>query len=254
MNRLLFVFAAVFAAAPSLCETQPRIAIIIDDLGYELESSLRVISIAAPVSVAVLPHAPRARSLARAASRSGKDVLLHLPLQADSERQPVEPEHITVDMDRGQIAGILARALESVPEAIGVNNHQGSLATRYDEHMQWLMELIRERDALFFVDSYTTHQSVAFDVAMRSGVPTARRDVFLDSNRHPDEIRRQIERLKEKARIHGEAIAIGHPYPETIAALERAIPELEAEGFELVPISEVVRRDTSGYSTETQGQ
>lgn len=230
--------------APTLAAGQlPRIAIIIDDLGYQLDAGQRVIALPGPVACAILPGSPRARVLAHAANARGKEVLVHLPMQAVDHDGRVEATHMTLDMSRGRFSATFAEALAAVPYAVGVNNHRGSLLTRHPGHMQWLMEEITQRDGLFFIDSYTTHQSVALQVAGEFGVRATRRDVFLDSDPSTAALAREFERLKSLAKKRGSAIAIGHPYEATLAFLEQRVPLLEAEGYNLVPVSELVRKE-----------
>jgi len=112
--------------------------------------------------------------------------------------------------------------------------------TRHPGHMVWLMEEIREREDLFFIDSYTTHESVALQIAEETGVNATRRDVFLDHERSTETVLHELERLKDLARKRGRAVAIGHPFPETLEVLERELPKLGEEGFELVTISELM--------------
>ncbi|MEM1174864.1 MAG: divergent polysaccharide deacetylase family protein [Pseudomonadota bacterium] len=240
MIRLVPLLFAMCIAGPTLAETPPRIAIIIDDLGYNRELGLRAIALPAQLTVAILPDAPRARSMAEAASRSGKQVIVHLPLEAMNNKGPFEPGRVTLAMTETEVHDVFHRALASVPHAVGVNNHRGSRFTRQHSQMQWLMDLIHSTGQLFFVDSFTTHHSVAMEVAQQVGVPAVRRDIFLDHVRDPAHMRRQLERLKHRASVEGQAVAIGHPYPETMAMLEDALPELLAEGFELVHVSELV--------------
>jgi hypothetical protein len=64
--------------------------------------------------------------------------------------------------------------------------------------------------------------------------------VFLDPDRLPDTVEREFGRLKELAKNNGTAVGIGHPYPSTLAFLERELPRLADEGIELVSISELV--------------
>lgn len=220
----------------------PRIAIIIDDLGYQLEAGRRAVRLPGPVALAVLPHTPRGEELARAGHAAGKDVLLHLPLQPVDARAPAEPGDIRIDMSRGQVARSFAASIAAVPHAVGINTHRGSLVTRHPGHMNWLMEEIGSREALFFVDSYTTGDSVALRLARESGVPAVRRDVFLDPDREPLTVEREFARLKALARNRGMAVGIGHPYPATLELLERELPRLAEHGFELVSISEYVAR------------
>jgi polysaccharide deacetylase 2 family uncharacterized protein YibQ len=106
--------------------------------------------------------------------------------------------------------------------------------------MGWLMQEIRQRDELFFIDSYTTHESIALKMAAEAGVTATRRDVFLDNDRSTAAIAHEIERLKAKAQKQGHAVAIGHPFPETLEVLERVLPKLRAEGFELITIGELL--------------
>lgn len=241
MKQLLLFLAALLAAPAGMCGSAeaPRIAIIIDDLGYQLSAGRRAIALPGPVSFAILPHAPRAAMLARAANAAGKEVLVHLPMQAAADRSEEAPG-VTLDMSREQLRVTIDEAIAAVPFAIGFNNHRGSLITRHPGHMRWLMEELGLRERMFFVDSYTTHHSVALQVAAESGVRAIRRDVFLDADPRPATIRAQFERLKSLARASGAAVAIGHPYEATLAFLETELPKLAAEGYELVPISALV--------------
>ncbi len=237
------MFLAVFLmaqASPLAAGQIPRIAIIIDDLGYELIAGQRVIALPGPVACAILPGAPRARHLANAANERGKEVLLHLPMQATGHESRVEPTRMTLDMSRSKFAATFDAAFDSVPHVIGINNHRGSLLTRHPGHMRWLMEELLEREGLFFVDSFTTHESVALQIAAELGVHAKKRDVFLDPDSTTQTLQREYNRLKSVARKRGTAIAIGHPYEATLALLERELPLLAEQGFDLVPVSELV--------------
>ncbi len=227
-------------ASQSFAQSAPRIAIIIDDLGYQLAAGHRAVALPGPVVCAILPGTPRAAQLATAAWERGKEVLLHLPLQSVDHHDVAEPASITVDTTREAFADTFAAAMESVPFAVGVNSHRGSLLTRHPGHMSWLMEEILTAGGLYFVDSYTTHRSVALQIASERGVPAIKRDVFLDSDPAPESVAHEFERLKTLARERGLAVAIGHPYPDTLAFLERAIPGLVEEGIHLVPLRELI--------------
>jgi polysaccharide deacetylase 2 family uncharacterized protein YibQ len=237
--RLLLVLL-LLSAQPALAGTVPRIAIIIDDLGYQLQAGRRAIELPGPVAFAVLPGTPQGSRLARLANAQGKEVLLHLPLEAVGYQGPAEPGAIMLDMSHATFRSTFAEAIATVPFAIGVSSHRGSLLTRHPGHMQWLMQEILARQNLFFIDSYTTHESVALRMAAEAGVAATRRDVFLDNDRTPAAILREFERLKAKAREQGQAVAIGHPFAETLDLLERELPRLIDEGFDLVTISELL--------------
>ncbi len=227
-------------APPALADmphAMPRIAIIIDDLGYGLAAGERALQLPGPVAYAVLPVTPRGKVLAETAHASGKEVLLHLPLQSVTQQAGDEPGGLLLDMSRGQFASTFAEDFESVPHVVGINSHRGSLLTRHPGHMAWLMEEIRLRGDLFFVDSYTTHASVALEMAHEAGVPAVRRDVFLDPDHAPGTPEREFRRLKKLAKQRGFAVGIGHPYPATLTMLEGELPKLAGEGIELVRIS-----------------
>jgi polysaccharide deacetylase 2 family uncharacterized protein YibQ len=219
-------------------EPTPRVAIIIDDLGYHVGAGRRAIDLPGPVVCAILPGTPGSALLAGMANEAGKEVLLHLPLQAVGHEGPPETDGITLDMGRERFAATFTSALDSVPFASGVNSHRGSLLTRHPGHMRWLMEDILEADGLYFVDSYTTHHSVAMQIAKEQGVPAIRRDVFLDAELGMLDV--EFDRLKAIAREQGAAVAIGHPYPSTLAFLERAIPRLVEEGIQLVSLKDLI--------------
>ena len=241
--KVCLMTAALLVASHSshpVAAEEARISIIIDDLGYQLEAGRRAIALPGAVTFAVLPGAPRAAALASWAHENGKEVLLHLPLQANAADESGEPIRIDLEMNRQEVTATFEAAMGAVPHAIGVNGHKGSLLTRHPGHMRWLMEEIHARDNLFFIDSYTTHESVALQLAREVGVSARKRDVFLDPDREPATVAREFERMKKLADERGAVVAIGHPYPATLALLEEALPKLEAEGYRLVSVSELI--------------
>ncbi len=240
MRRTLIVSLFLLLTSASLADS-PRIAIIIDDLGYHLANGKRAIELPGTITYSFLPGSPRAQLLADRAHAAGKEVLLHLPLQAYSADQSVEPSEINFNMSQAGVELAFSQALDAVPHVVGINSHRGSLLTRHPGHMMWLMQEIAKREQLFFVDSFTTHHSVAMQIAEESGVDATKRDVFLDPDRSPETVAREFERMKEFARRRGQVVAIGHPYPSTLELLERELPRLIEEGFELVSVSEIVR-------------
>jgi polysaccharide deacetylase 2 family uncharacterized protein YibQ len=218
----------------------PRIAIIIDDLGYERVAGERAIALPGPVTYAVLPGTPTGWYLAQQAKAAGKEIILHLPLQAAARDESGDPGSLLLDMSRLQFAETFRSNLQAVPHVIGINSHRGSLLTRHPGHMDWLMEEILQQENLFFVDSYTTAQSVAMNIAAEKGVPAIKRDVFLDPDLMPGTVEREFSRLKDIARQQGFAIGIGHPREATLTYLEQALPRLRAEGYELVNVSALI--------------
>ena len=241
--RLCLLTLLLLIASGSAAISPPRIAIIIDDLGYELNAGRRAIDLPGPISFAVLPGTPRARALAMQAHASGKEVLLHLPLQAAPNDKMHDPLGLNLDMNRREFGATFREALSSVPFAIGVNSHRGSLLTRHPGHMQWLMDEIQARDNLFFIDSFTTHESIALQIAKETGIDARKRDVFLDPDRDPETVVREFERMKRLAQKRGSIIVIGHPYAATLDLLERELPNLADEGYELVTISKLMQSE-----------
>ncbi|MGB7752057.1 MAG: divergent polysaccharide deacetylase family protein [Candidatus Acidiferrales bacterium] len=217
----------------------PRLAIIIDDLGYDRSAADAVLALSFPLTVSVLPHLPLSGELAEEAQRRGDQVMLHLPMESEADGAKPEDVELRVGMSAAQVDATLTGMLETVPYAAGVNNHQGSRATADPALMQALMPALRQR-GLFFVDSRTDAKTVACDMAERAGVPAASRKVFLDDVASRDAILRQLDLAARDAQRDGFTIAIGHPRPATIAALAEGVPPLEARGIHLVFASELV--------------
>ena len=239
LRRLIFSLFVLFSG--DALADPPRIAIISDELGYHFANGKRAIALPGPITFSFLPGSPSARVLANHAHASGKEVLLHLPLQADTADERQEPSEIDLEMSQARVGDTFTQALEAVPHAVGINSHRGSLLTRHPGHMTWLMQEIAKREQLFFIDSYTTHHSIALQIARETGIDAVKRDVFLDPDRAPETVAREFERMKVLARQRGQVVAIGHPYPSTLELLERELPRLIEEGFELVSVSELVR-------------
>lgn len=238
---LLVCLLPAVAAAADRPGPEPAVSIIIDDIGDRLQPGQRAIGLPGPVAFAFLPHTAHGVRLAQAAQRQGKEILLHLPMQA-IEPGPLGPGAVTLDMERSQFLATVRADLAAVPAAVGVNNHMGSLLTRHPGHMTWLMQELKTRGNLFFVDSRTSAQTVAEQMAVEQGVPVLRRHVFLDHDPTPAAVAAEFERLVALARRQGQAVAIGHPYPSTLAMLERELPALKARGIVLIPLREMIAR------------
>lgn len=217
-----------------------RLAIIIDDLGYDRAAADSLLALGFPLTVSVLPHLPLSAEVAEEAYRRGDQVMLHLPMQSESATAKTEEVELRVGMNEQQVDSALAGMLETVPHAVGVNNHQGSRATADPALMAALMPELRRR-GLFFVDSRTLASTVAYDTAERMGVRAASRKVFLDDSANREAIFGQLELAARDADRDGFAIAIGHPRPDTIDALAEDVPRLESRGIRLVFVSDVVK-------------
>jgi polysaccharide deacetylase 2 family uncharacterized protein YibQ len=218
----------------------PRLAIILDDIGYDRAAADAAFTLPFPVTISVIPHLPLSAEVAEEAFRRADQVLLHLPMEAEADGAKREPIELRVGMTSHQVEEDLAGMLETVPHAAGVNNHQGSRATADPALMAELMPALRQR-GLFFIDSRTTAATVAFDAAKQAGVASASRKVFLDDTPTRESVLAQLELAARDAARDGYAIAIGHPHPATIGALAEGVPRLEARGIRLVFASDVVQ-------------
>jgi len=164
--------------------------------------------------------------------------MLHLPMQAIERR--VDAGALTRQQSREEFLATLRDDLQRIPYIRGVNNHMGSLLTQIPERMQWVMEELARHKDLFFIDSRTTPRTVAYHQAVNQGLPSLRRNVFLDNNTDITAINRQFIKLLAIARRQGTAVAIGHPYPETLTYLENMLPALPLLGIQLLPASQLI--------------
>lgn len=225
------------------------ISIIIDDVGYRQREDMRAANLPGAVSYAILPHAPYGPRMAKLLHSLDRDVIVHIPMEAEHNNHLLGPGALTRAMPKAEFSSSLHDSIASVPHAIAVSNHMGSLLTRDPEAMQQLMQLLQPL-GLSYIDSRTSAQSVAARAASDWGVPFLQRDVFLDHDRDPEAIRDQYMQLLARARRDGSAIAIGHPYPETLAILAELLPGLAAENIRLVGIRSLLEQqnpDASGH-------
>ena len=227
------------ASSPSFSADPTYIAIIIDDIGHNRRAGERAINIQAHLTFAVIPETKHAVRLASYAHTAGKEVMVHLPM-ANTMNQPLGDLALTSGLSEQDVGMVLDQAVRLVPFATGINNHMGSALTQEPQAMAWLMRSVK-RHKLFFIDSRTTHKSVASEIAVRENIRTASRDVFLDNDRSLYGIDKEFRRLLAVAKQRRTAIAIGHPYPSTLQYLEHAIPMLQDEGIRLISVSEMLQ-------------
>jgi polysaccharide deacetylase 2 family uncharacterized protein YibQ len=216
-----------------------RLAVLVDDLGSDRTAAEALYALRFPITVSVLPFHVYSREIAHQARLHGCEVMLHLPMQSLGG-ESAEQLELRPGLSPDELRTMVEKMLDAVPEADGVNNHQGSQATADPALMNELMRVLKDED-VFYVDSRTTQATVAFDAAKRQGVRTAFRNVpFLDDVQSKDAVKRQLRSAIEGAKQKGQAIAIGHPHPETLAALRELLPQAGKEGVQLVLVSELV--------------
>jgi uncharacterized protein len=217
----------------------PKLAIILDDVGGDAGAVDEIFALHYPLTLSILPNHPHSTEIAEEAHRRGYQVMLHLPMESVAN-ETAEAQELRPGMATSEISRTLDAMLRTVPHASGVNNHQGSRATSDEKLMSELMPLLRSHQ-LFFIDSRTTAATVAYGAAQAAGVRCAFRNVpFLDDVQDVGAVRRQLELAAKDARAKGQAIAIGHPHPATLRALQQFLPEAQAEGIRLVHASDLV--------------
>lgn len=217
-----------------------RVALVIDDLGTAVEELGPLLGLGVPVSYSVLPYQEQTPEVVAELRKRGAEILLHMPMEPKNGENP-GPGALLGGMSDAEIEDKTLAALGAVPGAVGVNNHMGSKLSEEEGPMTAVLRVLAGR-GLFFLDSRTSAQTVGYKIARELDIPAAERQVFLDGDPTPQAIEAQFQRLLALARTHGSAIAIGHPHPETLAALEREVPRAKAEGYEFVPVSYLLTR------------
>ena len=232
---LLCCLMGVAHATPAKpAQQKAYLSLIIDDLGQNLPRDRRVLALPGPVTAAIMPDTPHATEFAREAHRAGKIVILHMPMDPATGPFAWHP-----DLPLDELEKRLNAAFKMVPYTAGINNHMGSRMTSQPAAMAWLMADLQRRHK-FFVDSRTSAQTVAAAQAQKIGLASVSRDVFLDDERTEAAIFTQLQTAISLARKQGEAVMIGHPYPQTLAVLERELPKLKAQGIEWIDIKQMI--------------
>ena len=236
---LLGMLGLLALAGPAVAT--PVIGLIIDDIGWRAADGRRAVQLPGAITLAFLPHAPHSRALAEEAHRRGKEIMLHLPMEASNGKR-LGPGGLTGALSEKDFKRTVFAGLASVPHVRGINNHMGSRLTADPLRMRWLMQTLMFRNDLYFVDSRTTAASVAEREAAARALPVTHRDVFIDYEDVTGVIETQLAKLLARARRKGSALGIGHPLPRTLDALERWLPTLQASGVKLVPVSVLIEQ------------
>ena len=217
-----------------------KIGIIIDDFGYRNdEVSDGFLELDAYLTYAVIPGHEYSTSFGEKAIKAGYEVIVHMPMENTGKTYGEEEFVLKTEMDNETIQRRVNTAFNQIPTAIGMNNHQGSSASADQRVMSSVARIMKERN-LFFVDSRTTVETIAETTMEVFGVPTARRNVFLDNDDDEEKITEQFMKLVKKSEELGSAIGIGHVKPKTLKVLKKHIPELQKKGFKFEFVSKMV--------------
>jgi polysaccharide deacetylase 2 family uncharacterized protein YibQ len=221
-----------------------RLAVIIDDLGYNSRVSKAIARLPADITLAVLPGGIASQDVVNIATQTGKELILHQPMQPlGYPAVNPGPNALLGGMGQEKLRRVLLDNLAKFSTAVGINNHMGSFLTTQVTAMDVVMEVLAERK-LFFVDSRTSVKTIAESRARLSGIPVARRDVFIDNNQDKASILKQLSLLESLA-YNGPVVGIGHPYPGTLAALKEWIPALKAKGIVLARVSQLLSPESA---------
>lgn len=242
ITRLLLLVLLCLLPLHASAEERPkfRLVLILDDIGNNADAGLRAVNLPGQVTYAVLPFTPHGKMLAEAAHKAGKEVMLHAPM-SNLGGMALGNGGLTLAQNEEVFTDTLQRALADIPHVRGLNNHTGSELTAAYQPMSWVMQELKNQQ-LYFVDSLTTHKSVAINAAEQYQVPSLKRHVFLDNVQQEPAIDAEFKRALRMAQQQGFAVVIGHPYPETLNYLESVLPSLAAADIELVPPSVMIEQ------------
>ncbi|MDD5454807.1 MAG: divergent polysaccharide deacetylase family protein [Candidatus Ratteibacteria bacterium] len=219
----------------------PKIAIIIDDMGYGREIEKEILKLSYPLTISILPRQKDSLKTAETAHNSGFEVLMHQPLESKNADYNTIQGLITEEMSKEEIKSILKQNLKTIPYAKGINNHEGSKGMENEETVSELLDILKKEN-MFFINSLTTPDSTAKKIAIAKGLEYLERDIFLDNKKDEKYISEQIDELISQALSNGQAIGIAHPSQATLNALKKALPEIETEGIKIVPVSQLLEK------------
>ncbi|MFC1840258.1 divergent polysaccharide deacetylase family protein [Thermodesulfobacteriota bacterium] len=217
----------------------PQLAIIIDDIGFSRSRLNNFLKTRAPLTFSILPRLAHSRSFARTVHDLGYEVMLHQPMEPINPKLDPGPGAIYVKDSPGKIINVIKQNISEIPFVTGINNHMGSRFTASRKEMEEALSAIKD-NGLFFVDSLTTSMSEAYGTAKRMNISTIRRNIFLDNIQSVSLILAQLDRLKRVAMNCGQAIGIGHPFPETAAAINLFYKQIKKTNMSMVPISQLL--------------
>lgn len=218
---------------------KPRVALIIDDIGYSTSIARQFLRPGIPITFAVLPRLPRSYSLSKELRFKGHEIILHQPMEPYNSGFDPGPGALYVGYDRSQIFEIMDENIAGVPHAIGVNNHMGSRFTSCQKEVKETLRILKKKK-LFFVDSLTSNRSIAFRTALKLHINAACRNIFLDNIADESAIVYQLIKLRRHALQYGRAVGIGHPYPETARAIESFVKKFDGCDITFVHASDIL--------------
>lgn len=226
-------------SAPVKVAKKGKLALIVDDCGYDTDTVSKMTSLNQDITFAIIPYRQFSVEALQIIKHSGKEAMLHLPMEPLDASQQSEKTTVTVNMSDKDIKDFTKRSIEQLPGIVGVNNHQGSRATADERVMKAVLSVVKSKN-LFFVDSNTQPKTIAHKMASQMGVRTALNQAFLDGQADVDYIKGRLRQAGQSAIKNGSFIAICHARPKTVIALREMVDELEAMGVEFVFVSRLL--------------
>ncbi len=228
-----------YAHAVSPAGKGARIAIVIDDIGHNIQMLKQFLDLRRPLSYAILPAVPHAMEAAKLIGGQGREYIIHLPMQPfDYPQQNPGPLPLLLSLSLEETADRVRGYMTRLPGATGASNHMGSAYTYDEDRMRVVQTVLDEREK-YFLNSRTSAAGTPRKIARHWGYAYLERDIFLDHVATVDSISEYFDQAVRTAKIRGNAIAIGHPYPETIRVLRQRLPRLKAQGVKLVSLSDL---------------
>lgn len=226
------------AGRPAPVPPGPRLAIVVDDFGYDPVRDAEWLDFPDKITVSVLPHGPSSRSFAASAGTRGFGVIIHVPMEPEGDAADrTEPYLLRRGMPPGEVADRFGRMAADVPQANGASNHMGSAFTSDTAAMAAFAQALKAK-GFFFLDSVTSAGTVGSTAMEQTGVPVIRRDVFLDDDGRPEEMRRQWAAALAMAKERGQAVVLCHARRETRKLLLELLPQLRREGIRAATVEE----------------
>lgn len=221
-------------------DNSPKIAFIIDDIGFRKNASIELKELNIPITGSILPNTPFAKEEAKVLNSYGLEEMIHLPMQAENSNiEHPRDVFVTINSTNEEIRKLIKEAKKIIPFSKGLNNHMGSLITARRGIIKRVLKIVK-KEGLFFIDSRTTPKTVAYDVAKELKIRTTYRDVFLDDIQTYSYSTDQIQKLIEIAKNKGKAVAIGHPFETTFKAIRDSINDIYSNGIKIVFVSSLL--------------
>jgi hypothetical protein len=220
--------------------SSPKVAIVMDDLGYNIDQMDEIFSIKEMITFSILPNLQFSRAIAKDTVSRGYETILHLPLESHRTDVKEEAGTIKTSMADKEISERINKDISDIPGLKGVSNHMGSKVTEDERSMDIILAELSYK-GLYFFDSLVTDKSVAKGAAQKARVRYARRDIFLDNSNDVAAIEKELLKLRSLAFKNGAAIGVCHYRKNTVRALYKVMPEMSREGIKFVKLSELVR-------------